>query len=322
MTLSTLYILLLKQIKGCGDKTVFNIASQISSQTDLCVDNLPTLLDAINDLRKRKILKRLPDVGLYDLENALRSAEFILRNSEEKGIGITTCFDEDFPKMLKTTIDENGKDSVPLILYYKGNLSAAHKPGLAVIGTREPTGEGVKAAEYLSGEFAKKGFNIVSGLALGCDTHGHIGALSVGGATTAFLAHGLDSIYPSENEELAQRIIDSNGLLMSEYPVGIPLNKYFLVARDRLQAGLARATLVVQTGMTGGTLHASLTTLKANKPLYCVWYKDEATRNDEHVAGNAMLVNKGATYIKGDTDLNEIANKITSYLPSSGTLFT
>ena len=68
------------------------------------------------------------------------------------------------------------------------------------------------------------------------------------------------------------------------------------MARDRLQAALASATIVIQTGVKGGTMHAANTTLAARKPLYCVWFKNEKTRQNDKVLGNELLVNKGATY--------------------------
>lgn len=83
-------------------------------------------------------------------------------------------------------MDEDGKLNPPIILYYRGDIKALNKPGIAVIGTREPTPMGTKAGNFFAGELAKNGFNIVSGLAVGCDTTGHEGALSVGGTTTAF----------------------------------------------------------------------------------------------------------------------------------------
>lgn len=188
-------------------------------------------------------------------------------------------------------------------MYYRGNLKALQIPGIAVIGTREPTPNGVKAGEYFSGEFAKQGFNIVSGLAVGCDTTGHVGALKVNGVTTAFLANGLDweSIYPKENLELAKRIVANNGLLLSEYPIGQSCGRYGLVARDRLQAGLSKATLVVQTGVTGGTMHAVNATIASKKPLFAVEYRNDVDISHEKVQGNIMLIReKGAIPLRSN----------------------
>lgn len=140
--------------------------------------------------------------------------------------------------------------------------------------------------------------NIVSGLALGCDTAAHEGALKVGGATTAFLGGGLDEIYPQENEGLARRIVERGGLLLSEYPVGTQGNKYTLVARDRLQAGLAAATLVVQCSRHSGTMHASKATLSAGKPLLVVEYKSWV--DPSKTEGNEYLKSIGAAGLSSE----------------------
>ena len=151
------------------------------------------------------------------------------------------------------------------------------------------------------------GYNIVSGLALGCDSAGHRGALKYqDGKTTAFLAHGLDTVYPPENERLAEEIVERGGLLMSEYPVGDTVNRYFLVARDRLQAALSAATIVIQTGLHGGTNHAANTTLISGKPLFCVKYGNESLMHSEKVEGNIALVSKGAQFITSSDYVNLI----------------
>ena len=210
-----------------------------------------------------------------------------------------------------------------MLLWYRGDFSITEQPCFAVIGTREATPEGIAGGTYLSGEFAKRGFNIVSGLAVGCDTCGHKGALKVGGKTTAILANGLDhnSIYPPENQDLAEEIVENGGLLISEYRIGTPVNRYSLVARDRLQSGLSLATLVVQTGEHGGTMHAATSTLQAGKPLYTILFKDDATNQHEKCLGNALLVKQGAKYIKGNDNFDEISNSVKNWKPIKTDLF-
>jgi DNA processing protein len=185
-----------------------------------------------------------------------------------------------------------------LILFYRGNIKVLQMPGIAIIGTREPTEAGTQAGIYFAEKFAEQGFNIVSGLAIGCDTTGHQGALNVKGATTAFLANGLDweSIYPKENLELAKNIVESGGLLLSEYPVGQRGNRYTLVERDRLQAGLSYATIVIQTGLRGGTMHAVNATLKARKPLFMIKYKNMDGQVGGKAEGNKKFLEEGKAH--------------------------
>ena len=293
---------------GFGTQKIMILGTYMADN-DLTVDTYEDLCDIIKKQKGAAFQK----VTLADLSDANKIARKIIDESEKQNIGYVGFYDEDFPEALRSTINEDGKQEPPLILWYRGDLSITKMPGLAVIGTREPTDEGFSGGQYLAGEFAKRGFNIVSGLAIGCDTSGHKGALKVGGKTTAILANGLDhnSIYPPENQDLAEEIVEKGGLLLSEYYIGKSVNRYFLVARDRLQSGLAKATLVVQTGVKGGTMHAATATHLAGKPLFTVLYKDDTLNNHEKCQGNAYLVEKKwATYIKGSDNLDEISNSI------------
>lgn len=313
--LSTLQILILSNIKGVGIKSILKVGNYLFD----CGKIIESKTEFVNLLSELKIKKKNPTakgtvfITVEDLEEAEDIAQKIISTSEREGIGIISYYENDFPRILRETIDEDGKLAPPLLLFYKGDISIIKMPCIAVIGTREITPNGEKAGLYISREFAKRGFCIVSGLAIGCDTVGHKGALEVDGKTIAFLAHGLDSIYPSQNKELADEILLKGGLLLSEYPIGMEVNRYNLVARDRLQAGLSMATIVIQTGEKGGTMHAANTTLIAGKPLYTIYYQDQETREHEKTKGNALLVSKGAKYLKGSDNLDEISDIIMKY---------
>lgn len=290
-------------VKGVGPRKIITIGNLVRDN-DVEIKN-------IKDLHA-VMLQVVKFVTIEDLSDAYTYAQRLIKKSTDNGIGLIGYYDDEFPEILRRTINEEGKLNPPLLLWYRGDLSVLQMPGLAVIGTREATPVGVAGGEYLSGAFAKRGFNIVSGLAVGCDTSGHLGALKAGGRTTAFLANGLDndSIYPPENQDLAEEIVQNGGLLLSEYRIGTKVNRYNLVARDRLQAGLSLATLVVMTGIKGGTMHAANTTIKAGKPLFVMRFKDEATNQHEKCLGNAYLNKLGAKYISGADDLDVIAEYI------------
>ena len=307
MALSKEMILTLQQLKGIGNKTIFKICeSENSSISDI---------DEVYDVLKKQKGKKFENLVKDDIMDANSYAKRIIEKSEEANIGLISYYDAGYPDILKRTIDEEGRLDPPLLLWYRGDISIIELPAIAVIGTREATPEGISGGTYIAGEFAKQSFNIVSGLAIGCDTCGHRGALNVGGKTTAFLANGLDhdSIYPSENQELAEEIVNKGGLLLSEYSIGQTVNKYSLVARDRLQAGLSLATLVIQTGIKGGTMHAAITNKKAKKPLYTMKFKDESINNHEKCLGNAHLVKQGAKFISGKDNIIEICRQILAY---------
>lgn len=310
MYISNEYILTLSALEGFGAATIKNIANYIAgaSFNSIGLDDLYDILEEMLDaqLIKGSAKKNFPDKEA--LRKANMQAILALEKSDSLGIKMVSQYDPAFPANLLATVDEYGKAAVPMYLFYKGDLSITRKPAVAIIGTREPTHEGIAAGEYIASAFANRGFNIVSGLAIGCDTSGHRGALSVpGGVTTAFLAHGLDSVYPPENTRLADCIVANGGLLMSEYTLGMGVNRYNLVARDRLQAALADATIVVQTGIHGGTMHAVNATIAAGKPLYVVEYSKPIF--SDKIQGNKYLKeNKGAIGLSASSMKEAIAN--------------
>ena len=169
MALKTEYILTLQLLEGIGNKTIFKIVDQINTP----IESLTELCAFWRTLKGKKY-QNISDDDILDANAAARR---IISNSERNDIGLISFYDPEFPEILKSCTDENGKLDPPLLLYYRGDISVLKKPGVAVIGTREPTPNGVKAGEYFASEIAKRGYNIVSGLAIGCDTTGHRGAL-------------------------------------------------------------------------------------------------------------------------------------------------
>ncbi|MBR5973317.1 MAG: DNA-protecting protein DprA [Paludibacteraceae bacterium] len=301
MSLSIKDIITLNQLFGVGSKLLYQVEKQRGE----------TLLQRLSEchILIKENGRRIPIVQRH-IAQAEQQAEWILQQSKAQNIHLLSYYDDNFPTQLKEITNEKGEPDHPFLLYYKGDLSALHYPCIAIVGTRHPSAQGEKASFYLAEQFAKEEMCIVSGLALGCDTYGHQGALNAGGRTIAFLAHGLDTIFPPENRKLAQNIIDNKGLLLSEYPIGTPFSKYNFISRDRLQAGLSLATVVIQTGTEGGTMHVAKATLKAGKPLYVCHFRDKATQNAAITQGNQLLVEHGAIYLKGSDDLHVIANTI------------
>lgn len=311
MALKSEFILTLQQLKGIGAKTILDIANNI----DYNVETVDDLCKMWQSLKGKKFEK----INSEDIYLANRNALKIIEASKNDGIGILAYYDNDFPAILKRCVNEEGKDDPVILLYYRGNLKALVKPGIAIIGTREPTENGIIAGKHFAKEFAKENFNIVSGLAIGCDTTAHQGALSANGTTTAFLANGLDwdSIYPKENLELAKQIVKNGGLLLSEYPIGQNCNRYALVARDRLQSALSYATIAIQTGIKGGTMHAVNTTIVSRKPLFMVEYKMEVDYNHDKVQGNNKLILEKKAHPLRSDNIRDAISIIDSYIDQS-----
>ncbi len=223
---------------------------------------------------------------------ALERAERQVEHAEIAGARIMSVLDPDYPPLLKATKDD------PVILYVKGALADRPEQSAAVIGTREPTKHGVMIAERVTQFLVENGWSVVSGLALGLDAVAHEAALKAGGHTVAVMAHGLHTVAPSKHKGLAQEILDRGGALVSEYGFGVDPRPEFFVKRDRIQAGLARGVVMVQSDLKGGSLHASRAALD-----YGRWLavpeptKLDADNGEPKVRANALIVSDRRTAI-------------------------
>lgn len=238
----------------------------------------------------------IPSITDENYLEAQLTADRILSKSEQKGIGVISYLDELYPKLLKQIPD------FPIVLSYKGDIRQLdQKPTVAVIGTREPTEYGYKVGLRIGEIFAENGFNVISGLAKGCDTAGHVGALNAKGTTSAVLAHGLDHIYPKENKELAQTILDEGGVLLSEYFVETKAWPNNFVERDRIQAGLSQSVFVVETDITGGTMHTVKYCQEYRRRLACLNHPKKY-HSFPKTHGNRMLIDENKAYAINSQD--------------------
>jgi DNA protecting protein DprA len=139
---------------------------------------------------------------------------------------------------------------------------------VAVVGTREPSDYALSmTCRVVDSLAARPETIVVSGLALGIDSMAHERSLHRNLRTAAVLANGLDTVYPKKNTALAEKILAEGGCLLSETPTGYGVTKFNLALRDRLQSGLSQATLVMQSSITGGTMHTALFTLEQGRTL-------------------------------------------------------
>jgi DNA processing protein len=221
---------------------------------------------------------------------AIHSAQSIMEDSQNAGIHVISWGSTEYPSRLETI------PNPPLVLFAKGNLtSLSSEVSVALIGTREPTEYGRKSTFRIGQRLAESGATVVSGLALGCDTEGHMGCLEGNGITVAVLAHGLDKISPAQNRSLAERIIEESGCLVSEYALGEQARRHHFVERDRLQSGLSDAVIVGETGLEGGSMHTVGFCEKQGRKLACIKHPEEYAVLPS-AAGNQMLINDGRAF--------------------------
>lgn len=193
--------------------------------------------------------------------------------------------DELFPKAFKAI----GEDC-PERIYAMGNLDLLKREHMvAIIGSRKATRTGNNKAYDLGVSYAKKGYVVVSGLALGCDASAHRGCMAADGGTIAIVATGLNLVHPRENISLQEEILRKGGLILSEQPLGVKANPTRLVARNRLQAALSEEVIVAECPKHSGTMHTVRIAQKYGK-------KVKAARlpyDKEENSGNKYIIDTG-----------------------------
>ncbi len=178
----------------------------------------------------------------------------------------------------------------PRMLFGVGDPHALQE-GLAVVGARKATPYGRGCARKFASLAAERGIVIISGGARGCDAAAHEAALDVGGRTVVFLGGGCDRLYPAEHGRLFQRVVDTGGAVVSEHAWDVDPRPYAFRERNRLIAGLARATLIVEAGLPSGTFSTADEALAANRDVLVV----PGSITSAHSRGANRLIYQGAT---------------------------
>lgn len=275
-------LIAIKSVKGVGR----TIMRKLSLDKIESIKTAPELSDYITYMHDN-LSKRITTVDIDTANILLNKADDIIYKSEKEEIHIFTIYDNNYPKNFINASDP------PIIFYAKGNYEVLNHNCISMVGTREASNTGCLYGKTLSMRLAERGYVIVSGLALGCDTVAHLGCVEIKKPTVAILAHGLDIVYPKQNYDLSNKIIATGGCLISEYPIGTPLSKYSLVERDRLQSYLSNGLIVIETGVKGGTLHAFNTAIKENKVVACIGYKENHYEQYIHSMGNKKFIEDG-----------------------------
>lgn len=237
------------------------------------------------------------------VSEALLKADTILEKNKEFNIKVTFYTDKNYPKELAKI------DNPPAIIYYKGaEFSEISEQSIACVGTRKPTKLSYNAVNYLIPQWVNNNCSIISGLACGVDKLSHQACISSGGKTVAVLAHGLDMIYPKENKALADRILSSGGILMSEYPVGTKADKFRFVNRNRLIVGMSKAVVIYECDAKGGTMHNVEYATQQKKPIFCPDVGDEVI--DIQTGTKKLIDEHIATVIKQGRDIKGVLDAV------------
>ena len=207
---------------------------------------------------------------------------------------IVTLADPEYPRALLEISDP------PSLLYVRGRIELLNRPILSIVGSRNPTPQGILNAERFSAALAESGLVIASGLALGIDAAAHRGALDSGGDTIAFIGTGIDRIYPARNKELAHEI-GMRGAIVSEFPIGTPVIASNFPRRNRLISGIARGVLVVEAALESGSLITARLAAEQGREVFAI----PGSIHSPQARGCHKLIKQGAKLVDAAQDILE-----------------
>jgi len=191
----------------------------------------------------------------------------------------------------------------PIVLYAKGQLNLLNQPSIAIVGARAASRSGCRNAHDFAHQLASEGFTIISGLALGIDGAAHLGALQAGpgaGSTIAILGTGIDRVYPAQHQQLAHRIA-TEGLLLSEFPLGAKARPYHFPKRNRLVATLSQGVLVVEAARKSGSLITAQVATEAGREVFAI----PGSIHSPLSRGCHQLIRQGAKLVESVHDIYE-----------------
>ena len=239
----------------------------------------------------------IPAAGLKTLKQ--NDADEWLEKEEQlllqNGIKAFTIKDHEYPATLLQM------EEPPAILFYQGNPQCMNQKNLAMVGSRAASYDGQKAAGKIARNLSRKGIGIISGMAGGIDTASHAGCIEGGSRTIAVTGCGLDIVYPSSNIRLRDRILENDGLLLSEYAPGEKPVGWHFPFRNRIITGLARALIVIEAKIRSGTMTSVQHALSQGKDVFV--YPGDPT--SLYFEGNHRLLREGAIYFTTAEDILE-----------------
>ena len=264
------------------------------------IEDFGSPYDAWQAVKKIENLKPYTHISTADKRAIASSAkdeklDYIIHKIDEYKMDVTTFLDKDFPSIL------NHIYNPPAILFMRGNRALLDKRlnRIALVGARRCSLYGRNVARMLGKELGKYSTIIVSGGARGIDTHGHEGLLASQGYGIVVMGCGLDIVYPRENTKLFDRILQNNGLLLSEYPPGTPPSAKHFPARNRIISGLSRGVIVVEAKGSSGSLITADMAVSEGRDVFVV----PCNLLDHTADGNKFLMRNGAFVLTGYEDI-------------------
>lgn len=273
--------------------------------------NCPTLVLSASEEQTRRIIRgqERHSPSLIIEASIEASVEVDMAWLDAEGHHLISMSDQRYPPLLRELVDP------PLVLFAIGNVELLKDPQVAIVGSRKPTPIGDRVTCCISSGLAKVGVIVTSGMALGIDGIAHQAAFETGAATIAVLGNGLDTVYPSRHRALFERL-SCEGLLLSEYPLGVKPDRYTFPQRNRIVSGLSLGVVIVEAAERSGTLITARLALEQNKELMVV----PGSALSRQYAGSHRLLQQGAALVSSAEDvvhcLSEPLSRFLQSLPT------
>ncbi len=285
------------------EKLIYKIAlSMVPGVGGILARNLVAYVGSADGIFRESVksLKKIPGIGEVNArriqqKEVLKKAEKEILFIEKNNINLLFYTDKNFPRRLKNCAD------APLLIYTKGNMNLDELRVISIVGTRNATEYGKQVCDDLIQQFSERKYPIivVSGLAYGVDIQAHKSALKYNIPTIGVVAHGLDRLYPSLHAETARKMLETGGLV-TDFPSGTKIDPPNFLRRNRIIAGLADATIVVESAEKGGALVTADIASSYNRDVFAF----PGRSGDTYSKGcNQLIRRNGAALIEGIDDL-------------------
>jgi DNA processing protein len=247
-------------------------------------------LDALPDLASRGGKRNFSVCAASDIENEMQA-------TQRAGAEYVFLGDQHYPALLAEL------DNAPVSFSFKGNIELASAQVIAMVGARNASAGACRFARTLAMELGREGLVVISGLARGIDTAAHIGSLASG--AIAIIAGGIDVAYPPENKALQDEIADK-GLLIAEQPIGTEPRARHFPYRNRIIAGMALGTIVVEAAPRSGSLITARLAAEAGREVMAI----PGSPMDPRARGCNQLIREGATLVQDAAEIAELIRPI------------
>lgn len=281
------YYLAFSLVNGIGPKTFISLLNYFKSAKKAWNSTSFNLKKAgLGDKQIQKLEKSHSEIKINNYLEKLK---------QKKAYFIALC-DKEYPKLLKKI------ENPPIVLYVKGNIKNINfKKTIGIVGTRKITNYGREVTRIFSTELTQTGFTIVSGLAMGVDAVGAWSAIEANGKTIAVLGNGVDLCFPSSNEKLYDKILEGNGIIISEFPLGQSPTQGSFPSRNRIIAGLSLGVLVTEGAKDSGSLITAEYAFKFKRKVFAI----PGPITSSLSVAPLKLIEKGAKLVTSAKDISK-----------------